>query len=74
MLGKLYKYLYNEEKNIRERMFVLNTVNLSAILVLVMIEMFIFEPEWDNILVVAGIAALIILTGVLSLKSSRINA
>ncbi len=74
MLGKLHNYLYNEEKNIRERMFVLNIINLSAILTLITVEMLILEPNWENILVIAGFIAVIILIGVISIKSEKINA
>ena len=71
---KISQYIYNDDLDIRRRLYLLNLITTSSILLVLGTELFILNRDWIQTLVIFGVMMFIILTGMISLRAKRVVA
>ena len=73
MMKKIRDYLYNDELDIRRRLYALSGVMTLFILMVLSLEVLIFSRRIEQFLTMIGIMVLYAIIGVISLKTKRIR-
>ena len=72
--NKFSQYMYNDNLDIRRRLYYLNLVMITIGLFLLALESLVFSKSWQQALILFGIMALLDLVGYVALKSKHMTA